>query len=145
MIDQTSLGTLNVAQLPAAAATGSPMTRGEETFAHLLAGSTGSDEHRHSQASEVVSAKRQALREAAEQLVSTAFVTPVLGGLRENSTAAGPFAPSTAEKRFGPMLDQQFADRVVRAANFPLVDAIVDRYAPAPNATSSAMVERILA
>jgi Rod binding domain-containing protein len=73
---------------------------------------------------------REVLREAAEQLVATAFITPILGALRENSLAEGPFAPNAAEKRFGPLLDQQFADRITQSAKFSLVDTIVDRYLP---------------
>jgi hypothetical protein len=34
-----------------------------------------------------------------------------------------------AEKRFGPMLDQHLADRIVEVSNFDLVDAIAERYA----------------
>lgn len=69
------------------------------------------------------------VREAAEQLVSSAFITPMLGAMRESSMAAGPFSPGAVEKRFGPLLDQQVADRVTQASRFTLVDAIVERYA----------------
>ncbi|MEM7228259.1 MAG: hypothetical protein AAF432_05510 [Planctomycetota bacterium] len=68
------------------------------------------------------------LHAAAEGLVSTAFIQPVLSMLREQNQAAGPFAPSAAERRFGPLLDEMIADRVTSSANFPLVDAIVNRY-----------------
>ena len=66
-------------------------------------------------------------RTAATQFVATAFVMPVLEMLRESPFAAEPFAPNAAQKRFGPMLDWQIADRVTGAANFPLVDSIVQR------------------
>ncbi|MHC5113320.1 MAG: hypothetical protein ACYTGP_02685 [Planctomycetota bacterium] len=66
-------------------------------------------------------------REAAEQLVSSALVMPILSMLRENSRMEEPFAPGPAERRFGPMLDQLVADRIVRKANFPLVDRLTDR------------------
>lgn len=69
------------------------------------------------------------LREAAEQLVSSAFIAPMLGAMRESSMAAGPFSPGAVEKRFGPLFDQQVADRVTQASRFTLVDAIVERYA----------------
>jgi Rod binding domain-containing protein len=69
-------------------------------------------------------------RTAAAQLVSSAFVLPVLEAMREDplGSDSGPFAPGAAEKRFGPLLDQQFADRITSASNFPLIDAIVSRY-----------------
>ena len=50
--------------------------------------------------------------------------------MREHSQATGPFAPNISEKRFGPLMDQHIADRITKAANFPLVDVIVDRYQP---------------
>jgi len=69
------------------------------------------------------------LRQAVEGLVSSALVLPALATLRESSLAAQPFAPGPAEKRFGPLLDQHIADRITSAADFPLVEAIVDKLA----------------
>ena len=66
-------------------------------------------------------------REAAERLVSTAFIQPVLASLREMNNAAPPFAPSQGEKQFAPLLDAQLADRFVAAQNFPLVDRIAQQ------------------
>jgi hypothetical protein len=66
-------------------------------------------------------------REAAAQLVSTAFIVPVLESLRESPFPAGPFAPNFTERRFAPLLDEKIADRVVTSANFRLVDSIVER------------------
>lgn len=67
-------------------------------------------------------------REAAKGLIASAFLVPVLASVRESSFAVGPYAPTTTERRFGPILDQQIADRVMQGTNFALVDAIVDRY-----------------
>ncbi len=106
----------------------------ERTFSAVLAGTAQSSREE----------QRQVLREAAEQLVSTAFITPILGALRDSSMAEGPFAPGTAEKRFGPLLDQQFADRVAKASNFSLIDTIVDRYLP-QEPRDAAMTERTYA
>lgn len=110
----------------------SPITRGESSFAGLLSQVKSSDD------------RRELLRQAAEQLVSSVFIAPILGGLREHSTAAGPFAPGVAERRFGPLLDQQFADRIVQGANLSLVDMIVERYLPAQNQQSQ-LLERTIA
>ena len=74
--------------------------------------------------------KRETLQEAAEQLVSTSFILPVLSMIRESAMSEGPFAPGMAERRFGPLFDQHIADNITQAANFPLIDAIVDRYLP---------------
>lgn len=76
--------------------------------------------------------ERETLREAAGQLVSTSFIMPVLSILREGAMTEGPFAPGMAERRFGPLFDQHIADKITQAANFPLIDAIVDRYLPRP-------------
>lgn len=67
-------------------------------------------------------------REAAKGLVASAFIVPMLAEIRESSRAVGPFAPTLAEKRFGPILDQQIADQVMQNSNFRIVDAIVDRF-----------------
>lgn len=85
---------------------------------------------------------REALRESAGQLVSSAFIVPVLNALRESPFLEEPFAPTFAEKRFAPLLDQQIADRIVSAANFPLVDVIVDRLLGTAGASVSPSVER---
>ncbi len=74
--------------------------------------------------------EKETLRDAAEQLVSTSFILPILSMIRESSISEGPFAPGMAERRFGPLFDQHIADSITKAANFPLVDAIVDRYLP---------------
>ena len=66
-------------------------------------------------------------RAAAGRLVAWSFFMPILTSLRESTTAAEPFAPGPAERRFAPMLDWIIADRITEAANFSLIDAIVDR------------------
>ena len=76
-----------------------------------------------------VEASKAEARQAANQLVASAFIIPMLSKLRETSLAEGPFAPGAAEKRFGPLLDEKFADRIVEASNFNIVEAIAERYA----------------
>jgi len=70
---------------------------------------------------------REAVRQAAAQLVSSTFIMPVLQSMHDSPFLEPPFAPSYAEKRFQPLLDQQVADRLTSAARFPLIDVIVDR------------------
>lgn len=105
----------------------------ERAFAGVLAGTTDD-----------LDARRALLREAAEQLVSSAFISPVLGAMRDNTMAEGPFAPGDVERRFGPLLDQHFADRIVAGSRFSLIDTIVDRYLPQPS-DSEDMPERTYA
>jgi len=71
-----------------------------------------------------VEAKELRAGEAAQKLVASTLVEPILKQLRETNNAAAPFGPSEAEKQFGPILDGQIADRIVGAADFPLVDRI---------------------
>jgi hypothetical protein len=72
-------------------------------------------------------AKRaQQAREAAGQMVASAFIQPALAQLRESPFVSDRFAPGAAERRFGPLLDQHIADRVVSAGNFPLVDRLTE-------------------
>jgi hypothetical protein len=70
--------------------------------------------------------------ETAAQLVSIALVQPILAQLRESSLAEGPFAPGDAERRFGPMLDQELAERITRGTHFPLTDAVARRLDQGP-------------
>ncbi|MCZ6836415.1 MAG: hypothetical protein O7G85_11630 [Planctomycetota bacterium] len=88
----------------------------------------------------------QAVRESVEQLVSSSLVLPALKTLRESTMGAGPFTPGTAEKRFGPILDQHFADEITKSANFPIIDVIVDRLARQyglSNANSASMTREV--
>jgi Rod binding domain-containing protein len=66
-------------------------------------------------------------QEGAEQLVASTFIVPILQELRESNQAAPPFGPGMHEKRFGPMLDAQVADRIVRAQGLGIVDAVRNR------------------
>jgi Rod binding domain-containing protein len=81
---------------------------------------------------------RDELRESAEKLVASALLMPVLEQMTNSPLRPedGPFAESTAEKRFGPLLHQHFADRMMQSRSFGLVDAVVDRLSregkPAP-------------
>lgn len=70
---------------------------------------------------------RAAVRDAATKLVSSTFIMPVLETMHESPFLKPPFAPSFAEKRFTPLMDQIIADRITNASSFPIVDAIVDR------------------
>ncbi len=70
---------------------------------------------------------REAVRQAAAQLVSSTFIMPVLRAMHDSPFLEPPFAPGYAEKRFQPLLDQQVADRLTNAARFPLIDVIVER------------------
>ncbi len=63
-------------------------------------------------------------RQAAEGLVSTTFIEPILKQVRESNDTPPPFGPSRAEKQFASLLDTELADEIVRAANFPLVERI---------------------
>lgn len=63
-------------------------------------------------------------REAAEQLVTQTFVVPMLKQLRETNTAAAPFAPTQAERQFRALADADLAQRIVKAARFPLVERL---------------------
>ncbi len=84
---------------------------------------------------------RSAARQAATELVASALLVPVLDAMYERPLAEAPFAPTAAEKRFAPMLSQHLADRIIGAANFPLVDTILDRLLGPEVATDDAPSE----
>ena len=71
--------------------------------------------------------RRQKATEAATQLVSTAFILPILEDMQEGFFRAEMFAANTVEKRFAPLLNQRIADSIAIASNFPLVEALVNR------------------
>ena len=64
----------------------------------------------------------QRARSAAEQLVATALVQPVLKQLRESNNAAPPFAPNEAERTFRSFMDAGLAQRMVSSQHWGLVD-----------------------
>ncbi|MCC6427920.1 MAG: hypothetical protein IT435_14005 [Phycisphaerales bacterium] len=70
-----------------------------------------------------VSAEEKA-RTAAQEFVAIALVQPILTEAREESMAAEPFAASGAERQFRALQDAAFAQRITRAAHFPLVDRL---------------------
>lgn len=84
----------------------------EARFRQLLASSQGG------------AVEQEDAREAAEQLVSTALIMPLLKEMRDQPLDSDLFGDSMAEDAFRQRLDQQFADRMVRGTNFPLVDHI---------------------
>lgn len=75
-----------------------------------------------------VETKRDEARVAAEGLVATSFIKPILSQIRESNNAAPPFAPTQAEKQFGSLLDNQLADEIARASQFPIVDRLVEQF-----------------
>ncbi len=76
---------------------------------------------------------RDQLRESAEQLVASALLLPVLEEMSSSPLRPedGPFAENVVEKRFGPLLHQHLADRMMQSRSFGLVDAVVERLRPA--------------
>ncbi len=71
---------------------------------------------------------REEIREAAEQLVSATFITPILSQVRDSNSAAPPFAPTQGEKQFGAMLDQRIADEIVKSSRLPMVDRLTREF-----------------
>lgn len=67
-------------------------------------------------------------REAAQQLVSTALITPLLAELRDTTFQSELFHGGFAENAFRQQMDQIIGDRIVKnmdeQGNFPLVDKI---------------------
>ena len=64
-------------------------------------------------------------REAAEQLVASALLMPLLKEARNSTLKGELFHGGRGEEAFGQQLDTILADRMVQAANFPLVDRLV--------------------
>lgn len=112
MIDAASMisaGSTNPASVEAVLA-----GRGTDAFSAVLTRAASSED-------------REAVREAAAQLVASTFIMPVLQMMHDSPFLEAPFAPGYAEKRFQPLLDQHVADRLTSAAGFPLIDVITNR------------------
>lgn len=91
-------------------------------FASILNRSTGkSDEGGASDEQ-----KAQILK-AAEQLVASALVLPMLAQTRESSLKSEMFHGGFLEDAFGAQLDTHLADRMVAKSNFAVVDAIYQK------------------
>jgi len=62
--------------------------------------------------------------EAAQQLVASAFVAPLLAQAREIAKENDMFYGGSTEDLFGQRMDQMLADKIVSSSRFPLVDAV---------------------
>jgi hypothetical protein len=67
---------------------------------------------------------RDGARDAAESFIASSLIQPILKQLRQTNNAAEPFAPGAAEKQFAPLMDQIWAEQMVRASHWPLVDRV---------------------
>lgn len=67
------------------------------------------------------------ITEAAEQLIATSLVQPILDSMMKSQFREGPFAPGPVEERFMPLLNRHLSDRIVSSANFGLVQALTDQ------------------
>lgn len=63
-------------------------------------------------------------RQAAEQLIATTFVEPILKHARETYNPAPPFAQGPGERQFRALMDAELAHRIVHAARWPLVERL---------------------
>ena len=71
--------------------------------------------------------REQQVRESVEQLVSSAFILPLMNELRDQPLDSDLFGGGFAEDSFRQQLDTILADRMVSGGNFPLVEVIHER------------------
>ena len=69
-------------------------------------------------------------REAAQQLLASALLAPLMAGVRNDPLASDLFGEGFAQDAWQQQLDSIFADRIASASGLPLVDAIVKRLTP---------------
>ena len=86
-----------------------------------------------------VEQKKDELREAAEQLVSTTFIMPLFDQLRDDPLAANMFHGGQAETIFRRQLDQTLSDRIAGGAGLDIVDAIYNEFSKHTGAGASAV------
>jgi hypothetical protein len=98
-----------------------PAGRSSEGFMRLLKGGRpgGGDED----------GQQQKLRQATEQLVSSALLKPLFKQMRSSPFRVERFHGGQGEKAFMQQFHTLLADRITRSTNFNLVDAIHDKMA----------------
>ncbi len=91
--------------------------RGAPGFAESLASTLkpGDDEKQ---------AQQQQAREASQQLVASAFLTPLFDQLRNSGFKTKYFDGGQGEDAFMQRLHTRLADRMVQRGNLPIVDAV---------------------
>ncbi|MEM9883383.1 MAG: rod-binding protein [Planctomycetota bacterium] len=87
--------------------------------------------------------ERDEAHAAADQLVATAFVLPLLAQARNSPFRSELFDGGRAEAAFGQQLDVIFAENITRAANFGLGDAIAKRLGSGTKELDDASVNQI--
>jgi Rod binding domain-containing protein len=112
-LSTTGLG--NVARL--ASEPGSGRTDNQQLFSQVISRAK----------TDAAETPEQRARKAAEQLVSTALVQPILKQMRESNNAAPPFAPNEAERTFRSFMDASLAQRMVGSQRWGLVDQLARR------------------
>jgi Rod binding domain-containing protein len=122
MNNDAIMSTLAPAQAPAPPAPSRGLIDDQRSFAAVLGragvGLLGAGTQRAAAAPAVKA------RDAAEQLVAIGLIQPVLKEFREGNRASPPFAPSPGERQFRALLDAELAQRISRAARFPLVERL---------------------
>ena len=73
------------------------------------------------------------LRKAAEQLVATTFIQPMLAKMREDPFKNDLFHGGRTEEIFGEQLDTILSERIVSRADFSIVDAVYNTIAKKTN------------
>ena len=81
--------------------------------------------------------QKEDVLEAAQQLVASALVLPMLAETRQSSLKSDLFNGGFSEDAFGAQLDTHLADRMVGKSNFAVVDAIYQKMIGATGNTSS--------
>ena len=81
---------------------------------------------------------RPSLHELADQLVSTAFVLPLLEQARQDPFKSELFHGGRGEEVFGQQLDVIMAERITASSNFGLADAIARQFGVADTDTAPA-------
>lgn len=69
------------------------------------------------------------IRDAAEKLVASAFIMPLLEQVRESAKENDLFYGGTGEDLFGQQMDTQLADNIVHSSRLPIVDAVYQQFA----------------
>ncbi|MEM7577223.1 MAG: rod-binding protein [Planctomycetota bacterium] len=109
---------------PLAALPASASSRAHDTFSHALSQRTS--RITATNAANVPTTKTEQLREAAGQLVATAFLLPLMKEARSSTFKSDLFGGGFAEDAMQEKLDVAITDELAASDRFPLTDALVD-------------------
>ena len=98
----------------------------------------------HSAKVKLESATEQKVRQAAQQLVSSAFILPMLQQMRDDPFKSDLFHGGRGEEVFAQQWNTIVADDMVKSSNFPVVDAVYNQIMKRVNVATPQQTQKVV-